>query len=73
MKYFMKNNLNVEKHVNDALQMVGLDESYLEKDPFTLSNGEMRKVAIASILAFNPKVIILDEPTVGLDNISKKI
>lgn len=63
---------NIEKRVSDSLKMVGLDDSYLERSPFSLSNGEMRKVAIASVLAFNPKVIILDEPTIGLDTISKQ-
>lgn len=62
----------IEKRVVDALKMVGLDESYLELDPLSLSHGEMRSVAIASILAFNPKIIVLDEPTVGLDNENKK-
>lgn len=62
----------IEKRTLDALKMVGLDESYLERDPFTLSHGEMRSVAIASVLAFNPKVILFDEPTVGLDSTSKK-
>ena len=72
MKYFKKSVKSIEKHVSDALLMVGLDDSYLNRNPFTLSSGEMRKVAIASILAFNPKVVILDEPTIGLDNQSKK-
>ena len=71
MKYFNKSVKSIEKHVSDALLMMGLDDSYLNRNPFTLSSGEMRKVAIASILAFNPKVIILDEPTIGLDNKSK--
>lgn len=62
----------LDKRVSDALKMVGLDDSYLERDPFKLSNGEQRKVAIASILVFNPKVIVLDEPTIGLDYDSKK-
>lgn len=60
------------KRANDALKMVGLDNSYLSLNPFNLSSGEMRKVAIASILMFNPKVLILDEPTIGLDDKSKK-
>ncbi len=72
MKYFNKSVKSIEKHVSDALIMMGLDDSYLNRNPFTLSSGEMRKVAIASILAFNPKVIILDEPTIGLDNKSKE-
>lgn len=62
----------IDKHVSDALKMVGLDDSYLDRDPFKLSNGEKRKVAIASVLAYNPKVIIMDEPTIGLDYESKK-
>lgn len=72
MKYFKKSVKSIEKHVSDALIMMGLDESYLNRNPFTLSSGEMRKVAIASVLAFNPKIIILDEPTIGLDNKSKE-
>ena len=72
MKYFNKSVKSIEKHVSDALIMIGLDDSYLNRNPFSLSSGEMRKVAIASILAFNPKVIILDEPTIGLDNKSKE-
>ncbi len=72
MKYFNYKTNDIDKRVSDALKMVGLDENYLERNPFTLSNGEKRKVAIASIIAFNPKVIILDEPTIGLDSISKK-
>lgn len=72
MKYFKYRLNNSDKRINDALKMVGLDETYLDRSPFALSLGEQRKVAIASILAFNPKVVILDEPTVGLDNKSKK-
>lgn len=72
MKYFNYKTNDIDKRVSDALKMVGLDDNYLERNPFTLSNGEKRKVAIASIIAFNPKVIILDEPTIGLDSSSKK-
>lgn len=59
------------ERLKQALKMVGLNESYLKRNPFTLSSGEQRKVALASVLVFNPKVIILDEPTVGLDGKSK--
>lgn len=62
---------DIQKRVIDALKMVGLDESYLKKNPFNLSNGEKRKVAIASSLVCNPKIVLFDEPTVGLDDKSK--
>ena len=53
-----------------VLNIVGLNDSFLEKSPFELSGGEKRRVAIAGILAFNPDVLIVDEPTAGLDPIS---
>ncbi len=56
-----------DKHISDALKMVGLSDEYLNRDPFSLSSGEKQKVALASILSINPEIIILDEPTNGLD------
>ncbi len=50
-----------------AAKMLGLTDTILEKSPFSLSGGQMRKVAIAGILAYNPDIILLDEPTRGLD------
>lgn len=72
LNYLNKDISQIKKRVNDALKMVGLNEDYLKRSLFNLSGGEKRKVAIASILAFNPEVIILDEPTIGLDATSKK-
>ncbi|RAO99556.1 ABC transporter [Petrotoga sp. 9PW.55.5.1] len=61
-----------EEMLKYYLELVNLPESYLEKNPFELSGGEMRKVAIISVLSYNPDYIIFDEPTVGLDYTTKK-
>ncbi len=55
-----------------ALNEVGIDESYYSRSPFELSGGEKRRVAIAGIIASSPQILILDEPTVGLDPNGKR-
>jgi energy-coupling factor transport system ATP-binding protein len=56
-----------KKKAKEVMQMVGLSENLLQRSPFDLSGGQMRRVAIAGVLAMEPDVIILDEPTAGLD------
>lgn len=57
----------IEQRAKDALGMVGLTEKFYKKSPFELSGGQKRRVAIAGVLAMKPKVLVLDEPTAGLD------
>ena len=57
----------IDRRVRQAAAYVGLDESLLEKSPFDLSGGEKRRAAIAGVMAMEPEVLILDEPTAGLD------
>ncbi|MFR3911983.1 MAG: energy-coupling factor transporter ATPase [Clostridium paraputrificum] len=58
----------IHQRVVKAMEMVGLDyEEYKDKSPFDLSGGQKRRVAIAGVIAMNPKTLILDEPTAGLD------
>lgn len=57
----------IDRRVRESARMVGLAEELLEKSPFDLSGGQKRRVAIAGVMAMEPKVLILDEPTAGLD------
>lgn len=60
-------NAETDRRVRRAAQFVGLRDEYLEKSPFDLSGGEKRRAAIAGVMAMEPEVLILDEPTAGLD------
>lgn len=64
---FNKNEEEARKKAINALYQVGLDESFFERSPLDLSGGQKRRVAIAGILAIEPDVLVLDEPTAGLD------
>ena len=61
----------IKERVLESIKFVGLTDEYLEKSPFDLSGGEKRRVAIAGVISMKPKVLVLDEPTAGLDPVGK--
>ena len=66
-KNFGYSSEEAEKLAKDSLELVGITKDYYEKSPFDLSGGEKRKVAIASVIASKPRILVLDEPTSSLD------
>ena len=63
---------DAEQIAREKLALVGIDESLFDRSPFELSGGQMRRVAIAGILAMEPSTLVLDEPTAGLDPLGRK-
>lgn len=68
-----KSGAELEKAVNDAARFTGLKDELLENSPFDLSGGEKRRAAIAGVIAMNPEVLVLDEPTAGLDPMGRDV
>lgn len=68
-----KSGAELEKAVNDAARFTGLKDELLVKSPFDLSGGEKRRAAIAGVIAMNPEVLVLDEPTAGLDPMGRDV
>ena len=65
--------VEIDRRVRQAAAFVGLSEDLLDKSPFELSGGQKRRVAIAGVIAMDPKVLILDEPTAGLDPAGREL
>ena len=63
---------NIEERVKQAAGFVGISEELLKRSPFELSGGEQRRAAIAGVIAMKPEILVLDEPTVGLDPAAKR-
>lgn len=72
VKNFYPKDEGYEQKAKEALRLVGLDESFDSRSPFDLSGGEKKRVAIAGVIAYKPDLLILDEPTAGLDAQGKK-